>query len=189
MLFRVRAGGTRHYNLARELIRSGMMSCNASASNHASGQADDCTHGKLSTFASLVRFLSATTRTRLSRQHGPMWNMFVSHRSVVRPRRPEMRKPDVYRFILTLLAAFAAERLARRYVYLPVLEIRDLCRRHSLIWVCDHSIPQSLGSNRRRYLYRNADKIITLLPRFGIYLSPKERGRRHYLDPNGVDME
>src|SRR5438105_10670971 len=70
-------GGTRHYALARELIRSGHdVTIIASSFNHATGMQMNCAHEKLCTFESLgeVPFLLLRVppyRSKMAR----VWNM------------------------------------------------------------------------------------------------------------------
>ncbi|MCU1294344.1 MAG: glycosyl transferase group 1, partial [Bryobacterales bacterium] len=111
-------GGTRHYALARELIRSGHdVTVIASSFNHATGMRMKCAQGQLCTFEKFgeVPFLLLRVPAYRSKT-ARLWNMFVFAIEVwsgVGTRR--MRKPDiVIGSSLTLLAALAAERLARR---------------------------------------------------------------------------
>ena len=123
-------GGTRHYTLARELIRNGHdVTVIASSFNHATGKQMSCARGKLRTFEQLGEvpflFLSVPAyRSQLAR----FWNMFVfAFELWLGLGTRTMRKPDiVIGSSLTLFAAFAAERLARRLRVPFVLEIRDL---------------------------------------------------------------
>jgi glycosyltransferase involved in cell wall biosynthesis len=188
-------GGTRHYALARELIRSGHdVTIIASSFNHSTGMQMSCPHGKLSTFEQLgeVPFLLLRVpayRSNMAR----LWNMLVFSFEVwlgLGTRR--MRKPDVViGSSLTLLAAFAAERLARRLRVPFVLEIRDLWPQTLINMGMRPQHPAVVGFGIvERYLYRNADKIITLLPNASEYIVPKgARSNDITWIPNGVDME
>src|SRR5205823_10079909 len=162
-------GGPRHYTLARELIHRGHdVIVIASSFNHATGRQISCSKRKLSTFKRFGRVPFLLLRVPAYRTNvARLWNMFVFAFKVwlgLGTRR--MRRPDiVVGSSLTLLAAFAAERLARRIRVPFVLEIRDLWPR-TLIDMGMHPYhPVVVGFGIiERYLYRNADKIVTLLP-------------------------
>jgi glycosyltransferase involved in cell wall biosynthesis len=103
-----------------------------------------------------------------------------------------MRKPDiVIGSSLTLFAAFAAERLARRLDVPFVLEIRDLWPQTLIDMGMHPHHPAVVGFGViERYLYRNADKIVTLLPNASDYfVSRGAQPNDITWIPNGVDME
>jgi glycosyltransferase involved in cell wall biosynthesis len=154
----------------------------------------NCAHGKLCTFEKFggVPFLLLRVpayRSKMAR----LWNMFVFAFEVWSGLGTQrMRKPDiVIGSSLTLLAAVAAERLARRLCVPFVLEIRDLWPQTLIDMGMRPHHPAVVGFGMiERYLYRNADKIITLLPNASEYMVP--RGAR--LNditwiPNGVNVE
>jgi glycosyltransferase involved in cell wall biosynthesis len=103
-----------------------------------------------------------------------------------------LHKPDiVIGSSLTLFAAFAAERLARRLDVPFVLEIRDLWPQTLIDMGMRPRHPAVIGFGMiERYLYRNADKIVTLLPNASKYMVPRgARSNDITWIPNGVDME
>jgi glycosyltransferase involved in cell wall biosynthesis len=103
-----------------------------------------------------------------------------------------MRKPDVViGSSLTLFAAFAAERLARRMRVPFVLEIRDLWPQTLIDMGMQPYHPAVVMFGLiERYLYRNSDKIITLLPNSAEYMILKgARSNDITWIPNGVDLE
>src|SRR5260370_11973281 len=188
-------GWTRHYALARELIRSGHdVTIIASSFNHVTGMQMNCAHEKLCTCerCGAVHCLLLRVRPYRSKM-ARLWNMFVFAFEVwsgLGTRR--MRKPDiVIGSSLTLLAAFAAERLARRLRVPFVLEIRDLWPLTLINMGMRPLHPAVVGFGIvERYLYRNADKIITLLPNASEHIVPKgARSNDITWIPNGVDME
>ena len=188
-------GGTRHYTLARELIRSGHdVTVIASSFNHATGMQMSCAHGKLRTFEKFgevpfLLFRVPAYRGNMAR----LWNMFVFAFEVwLGLGTKAMRKPDiVIGSSLTLLAAFAAERLARRLCVPFVLEIRDLWPQTLVDMGMPPRHPAVVGFGMiERYLYRNADKIVTLLPNASEYMVPRgARSNDITWIPNGVDVE
>jgi glycosyltransferase involved in cell wall biosynthesis len=188
-------GGTRHYALARELIRSGHdVTVIASSFNHATRTQMSCAHGKISTLEQFGEVPFLLLRVPAHRSNtARLWNMFVFAFEVwlgLGTRR--MRKPDiVIGSSLTLLAAFAAERLARRIRVPFVLEIRDLWPQTLVDMGMRPQHPAVVGFGIiERYLYRNADRIVTLLPNASEYIVPKgARSNDITWIPNGVDME
>lgn len=188
-------GGIRHYALARQLIRNGNeVTVIASSFNHATGKEISCAHGKLRTFEQFgeVPFLLLCVpayHSHLSR----LWNMFVFAFELwlglgVRT----MDKPDiVIGSSLTLFAAFAAERLARRMRVPFVLEIRDLWPQTLIDMGMRPHHPAVVGFGMiERYLYRNSDKIVTLLPNASEYIALRGgRSKDITWIPNGVDLE
>jgi len=154
----------------------------------------NCAHEKLCTFERFgeVPFLLLRVpayRTKMAR----LWNMFIFAFEVwsgVGTQR--MRKPDiVIGSSLTLLAAFASERLARRLCVPFVLEIRDLWPQTLIDMGMRPHHPAVVGFGMiERYLYRNADKIVTLLPNASEYMVPRG-ARLHDITwiPNGVNVE
>jgi len=188
-------GGARHYTLARELIRNGHeVTVIASSFNHATCAQISCPHRELRTFKQFggVPFLLLHVpayRSNVAR----LWNMFVFAFEVwlgLGTRR--MCKPDiVVGSSLTLLTAFAAERLARRIRVPFVLEIRDLWPQTLIDMGMRPHHPAVVGFGIiERYLYRNADKIVTLLPNAAEYMVPRgARPKNITCIPNGVDTE
>ena len=188
-------GGTRHYTLARELIRKGHeVTVIASSFNHATGKQMSCARGKLRTFEQLGEvpflFLSVPAyRSQLAR----FWNMFVfAFELWLGLGTRTMRKPDiVIGSSLTLFAAFAAERLARRMRVPFVLEIRDLWPQTLIdMGMHPHHPAVVVFGMIERYLYRNSNKIVTLLPNASEYMVLRgARSRDITWIPNGVDLD
>ena len=188
-------GGTRHYAIARELIRGGHdVMILASSFSHATGAQITCTRGKLSTFARCgdVPFLLLHTpayHCNMTR----LWNMCVFAFEVWWGLGCRgMAKPDiVIGSSLTLFAAFAASRLARRLGVPFVLEIRDLWPQTLIDMGMRPHHPAIIAFGIiERYLYRNSDKIVTLLPNASEYMvSRGARSNDITWIPNGVDMD
>jgi glycosyltransferase involved in cell wall biosynthesis len=166
------AGGTRHYDLARELISRGHAVKIIASSFHHTSRAESGVHRNDEIWKTEnvngVEFLWLRTpsyngnglRRILNFLHfalGVGWR-----RAMYRYSRPDIvigSSPSPF-------AALAAERLARRYRVPFVLEIRDLWPQ-SLVDVGkvrpSHPFVRVL-SQLEKYLYRHADHIVTLLP-------------------------
>jgi glycosyltransferase involved in cell wall biosynthesis len=187
-------GGTRHYALARELIRSGHdVIVIASSFNHATGTQMSRTNGKLSTFVQFDEVPFLLLRVPAYRRNiARLWNMFVFAFEVwcgIGTRG--MRKPDiVIGSSLTLFAAFAAARLARRFRVPFVLEIRDLWPQTLIDMGMRPHHPAVIGFGIiERYLYRNSNKIVALLPNASEFMVPRgARSNDITWIPNGVDV-
>jgi len=189
------AGGTRHYALARHLIRQGHDVTIIGASfNHHTRKQRNCISGRLCAFEQCgeVPFLWLWVpgyRNNVTR----LWNMLVFALELwfgLGTRK--LRKPDiVVGSSLTLFAALAAERIARRNRVPFVLEIRDLWPQTLIDMGMPpyHPVVVLFGAIER-YLYRHADKIVTLLPHASEYMIPKgARADDITWIPNGVDLE
>jgi glycosyltransferase involved in cell wall biosynthesis len=188
-------GGTRHYALARELMRNGHdVTIIASSFSHATKLQLSCTQGRWCSEQELggVPFLFLRVPG-----HGGnvarLWNMFVFAFQLwlgVGTRR--LRKPDVIvGSSLTLFAALAAQRLARRMSVPFVLEIRDLWPQTLIDMGMNTTHPAViLFGIIERYLYRHADEIVTLLPNASEHMSSKgARPDKITWIPNGVDLQ
>ncbi|NPA71835.1 MAG: glycosyltransferase family 4 protein [Gammaproteobacteria bacterium] len=190
------AGGTRHFTLARELVRKGhQVTIIASSFDHATRREIHLLDGEFSQLEIVdgVRFLWLRTPTYSGNGVRRVWNMVAFARKVYGLRAVDLGgPPDVIMGSSPhLFAAWAAERLARRYRVPFVLEVRDL-------W------PQSLidlGSLSRNHpfvrmleriektLYQKASRIVTLLPAAGEHITQKGGNPdRIVWIPNGVDL-
>jgi len=189
-----RSGGTRHYALAAELKRRGHDPLViASSFDHESRNEARLTGSENHKVEESggVRFLWLRTPS-YGGYARRLWNMAVFALRLCFGRATrELEAPDVViGSSLTLFAAFAALRLARRLRVPFVLEIRD-------VW------PQTLidfGMSRwnpivqlfgwiERHLYRNADAIVSLLPGAIDHMRALGAESQTILWlPNGVDL-
>ncbi len=188
-------GGTRHYSLSRQLIRAGHdVTVIASSINYATRKQMSCTHGRLCTFERFgeVPFLLLRVPAYKSKV-ARLWNMCVFALEVwCGLGTQKMPKPDiVIGSSLTLLAALAAERVASRLRVPFVLEIRDLWPQTLIDMGMPAYHPAVVVFGMiERYLYRRADKIVTLLPNASEYMVPRgARLKDITWIPNGVDMK
>ena len=190
------AGGTRHYTLARELVKRGhQVTIIASSFDHTTRKELHIPDGAPSRLEVVdgVRFLWLRTPPYEGNSARRLWNTAAFARKVLGLRARDLGgRPDVVLGSSPhLFAAWAAERLARRHRVPFVLEVRDL-------W------PQSLvdlGSFSEghpfirwleyieRGLYRRARHVITLLPGAKEHIVQKGgHPDRITWIPNGVDL-
>jgi glycosyltransferase involved in cell wall biosynthesis len=184
-------GGTRHFSLARALVARGhQVIIAASAFDHltrtGSAAIQDETWDE-------VRFLRLPTPPYQGNGAGRLWNMLAFARSVrtLLPGHLSQAPDVVVGSSPHPFAAQAALRLSRRMGSAFLLEIRDVWPQ-SLVEVMGvsphHPLVWLLGRIERR-LYREADHIVTLLPRVGPRVAARggDPGAITWV-PNGVDL-
>ncbi len=189
--------GTRHYSLARHLIRRGHdVTVISTSFFHKACQETRLAEGETYKRESIdgVPFHWLRTPPYRGNTLGRLWNMAVFAGRVWREQglAHEPRPDAIIGSSPDLLAAWAAERLARRFGVPFVLEIRDLwpetlvslgrvSRMHPLVlWM----------SRIERGLYRRADRILSLLPGAAEFIAAHggTREKTVWL-PNGIDLE
>ena len=187
-------GGTRHFEMGRELVRRGWAVTIAASDFHLHGRTymrrADATD-RTARIESLdgVRFAWLWAAPYERNDFRRAWNWMSFGRSLERWAREEERPDILVGSTPHLFAAFSAWRAARRYGVPFVLEVRDL-------W------PESLavaGGVRgpsywalhalARFLYRVADRVVVLAPGVGEFLARAGVPRdRIVFSPNGVDV-
>lgn len=190
-------GGTRHYSLARELVRRGHEAyVIASSFDHATRR--DHRLAPRQTWrrevVEGVTFVWLRTPPYPGNTPARLWNMLVFADRVRRGNwLPAQTGPDVVVGSSPhLFAALAAQRLANRFRVPFVLEVRDLWPQ-TLVDL--GRLPSTHPAVRvferiERYLYRRADRIITLLPGSVEHLVEKGADRRKVVWlPNGFDLQ
>lgn len=191
------AGGTRHYNFARQLIARGhevtIIAANLSHFTHTYNQEANYQPGDIDQ-RYVVPFIWIPTPVYKSNTIARFWNMLVfSWRLQCNKYLKRQSLPDV---IIgsspQIFAAFSAEILARRLKKPFVLEVRDLwpeslvdlgrfTARHPLIKMMKYM---------EQYLYRRAKKVISLLPSADKYLVASGVDPAHILWlPNAIDTD
>lgn len=190
------SGGTRHYSLAEELVRRGHSVTIVAADYHHGGrsriaQASVPPQGGI---PESVRFVWITTPPYTTNGLARIRNMITFAYRVW--KATALKKLDAPDIVLGSsphpFAALAAQRLASRRGIPFVLEVRDL-------W--PDSLIEVAGVSRRhpfvlllalleRFLYRNADAIVTLLPAAAGYIAQRGGDRDKIVwIPNGVDFQ
>lgn len=192
-----RAGGTRHHDLARHLVRRGHdVTIIASSFDHVTRREMVLVSGEEYRVEEIegVRFLWIRTPPYSGNSLARVRNMVAfSYRILQKFFCKLLGKPDVivgsspHPF-----AALAAERLATRYRVPFVLEVRDLWP-ETLIQLGHfyryHPFVLLLESVER-YLYHRASRIITLLPQAAEYIEKKGgTASKIVWIPNGIDLE
>jgi len=188
------AGGTRHYGLAAELISRGhQVTIIASSFDHNTRRElrlNRSETGRLVDETGVPFLWLKTPAYKGNRRR--VWNMLVFAARVLFGRDiRNLGHPDVvFGSTLTLFAAFAALRLARRLRVPFVLEVRDVWPQTLIDFGVSrfHPIVLLFGVIER-YLYRNSVAVISLLP--GAVKHIRTNGavdqRIEWL-PNGLDF-
>ncbi len=194
-------GSTRHFDLGRELVRQGWrVVLFASSFQHHDHREAKLSRGERWRLEEVegvsVVWIRSTSYVRNDWRRILNMVSFAARawrigRNLQR-REPKVQRPDVViGSSVHLLAVLAAWRLARRYRARFIMEVRDL-------W------PQTLidmGELKRQsplarvlfalesFLYRRADRVITLLPRASEYIESCGVPREEIVwIPNGVDV-
>jgi len=194
-------GGTRHYDLARELVRRGhQVTIFASSFHHSRHREMKLAPGEDWKIESVddVKFVWLKTFPYRKNDWRRVLNMLSYMLQVWRigcrlPRlSQEVKKPDVIiGSSVHLLAVLAAYWVAKHYRARFIMEVRDLWPQ-TIIDMCElsprHSITKALQA-LEKFLYRRAERIITLLPRAHEYITAcgVQRERIVWI-PNGVDL-
>lgn len=190
------AGGTRHFWFARELVQRGhQVAIVASSFNHSARRETRRWRGEKHQTETVdgVRLVWLKTPPYTGNTLARVRNMLAFTHGLLRlPTDAFGFTPDiVYGSSPHLFAAWAAHRLAMRRRIPFVLEVRDLwpeslielgsfSRRHPFI---------VLLASIERYLYSNADHIISLLPAAADFIKSRgaEADRISWI-PNGIDL-
>lgn len=169
------AGGTRHYDIARQLVARGhRVTVIAAGFHYATLQemkhypdGSDMLHETIDG----IDFLWIKTRPYRGNSLGRVLNMFDFTRKLRRLRRADA--PDlIVGSSVHLFAVYAAYRLARFFGTPWVMEVRDLWPRTLIDMGMARYHPFVLLLRLLEpFLYRRADHIITLLPRAGEHIT------------------
>ncbi len=190
------SGWTRHFSLARELRRFGhQVVILTSSFDHATQQEFRLSRGERYCIEEIenVPFMWIKTPPYKGNTLARVWNMIAFSYQVLQLARPSrLGKPDlVWGSSPHLFAGWSAERLAQSHKVPFVFEVRDLwpqtlidlgkfSPKHPFIWLMEKI---------ERYLYRKADRIISLLPRAHLHMGEKGADEQKIVwIPNGIDL-
>jgi glycosyltransferase involved in cell wall biosynthesis len=177
-------GGTRHFDFAAALRRRGHDVTIVASSIHYATHKQMRDYGEKDYLVEMldgVRFVWLKTPPYSGNGIGRVRNMLAYTRSAIRllPRM-DIPAPDVVvGSSVHLFAVYAAYRLARRYGVPFVMEVRDLWPETLIEFGMSryHPFVVLLGVTER-FLYRKADKIVSLLPfayeHIGRYTDPSK---------------
>ena len=187
-------GGTRHFEMGRELVRRGWSVTVAASDFHLHGRvylrrtgAED--RSPKPEVLDEVGFVWLWAAPYEKNDWRRVWNWLSFGRSLSRWIRAGERPDVIVGSTPHLFAAFAAWRAARRYRVPFVLEVRDLwpeslavggARRGPTYWAL-HALA--------RFLYRAADRIVVLAQGVGDFLARAGVAPHRIVHaPNGVDV-
>ncbi|TEB06614.1 putative glycosyl transferase [Pelotomaculum schinkii] len=186
------SGGTRHFDLARELVKMGWdVSIFAASVNHIMRRETHLQPGEKIKKEVHDGVSFFWLRTPVYYANGPrrIWNMLVYTISVLRNAWGRERPEIIIGSSVHLFAAFAAYILARRHRCRFIFEVRDLWPQAfiEIFKISEYNPAIWLLRRLEVFLYRKAEKIIVLLPRANEYIErfgiPKEK---IFYIPNGV---
>lgn len=190
------AGGTRHFSLARHLPRHGWKATIIAASTDHSTGAQRLNDGETRRLQSYngVPFLWLRTRGYSGNGMDRVSNMLDYTRAVLkRENLSELDLPDaVIGSSVHPLAAWAGRRLARRHGVPFIFEVRDLWPQTLIdMGRISSGHPAAIGLRwLEKSLYRDAQRIIVLLPKAHEYIEPLGIPREKIIwIPNGTDTE
>jgi UDP-N-acetylglucosamine:LPS N-acetylglucosamine transferase len=188
------AGGNRHFQFARQLIQRGHeVIIIASNYNHFSQRYIDSSIkiGEIDITYD-VPFMWIPTPSYSGNTIARFWNMFVFSLQLHRKKFiKKLFKPDVIIGSTPhIFSAFSAYYLSRRYKVPFILEVRDIWP-DSLVdlgrFTKNHPLIKGM-KHIEKYLYKKADKIISLLPMVEKYLSSFDINVNKVINiPNAID--
>jgi glycosyltransferase involved in cell wall biosynthesis len=190
------AGGTRHYSIAKHLMKSGWNASIIAASVELqSGRQRLSGRRKWKlTKSGGISFLWVRTPQHSGNGLGRLWNMLVYSARVLLPSvTRELPRPDVIvGSSVHPFAAWSAARLARRFDVPFIFEVRDLWPQTlvDLGRLNDRSVITWLLRRLEKWLYWEASRIVVLLPNAADYIVPLgiPIDKIRWI-PNGVDLE
>jgi glycosyltransferase involved in cell wall biosynthesis len=190
------AGGTRHYSLARHLLKHGWRSSVIAASvelNTGRQRLSDGERTRISDFDG-IPFLWVRTPQYEGNGGGRMGNMLTYAARVVLPGvTKELEKPDVIvGSSVHPFAAWSGAILAKRLRVPFVFEVRDLWPQTlvDLGRLRERSPITKVLRKLEKWLYDRADRIVVLLPQADEYIVPLGVPKRKIVwIPNGVELE
>ncbi len=189
------SGGTRHYDFAKELIKRGHQVTIAASSFHYS-KLEEMKDYKLNDYLieeiDSVKFIWFKTPPYFSNGVKRVVNMLVYTKKALQVLpKLNLQKPDIIiGSSVHLFAVYAAYKLSKRYEVPFIMEVRDLWPQTLIDMGMSkyHPFIMVLGQ-LEKYLYKRADKIITLLPDAYEYIEKFVNRDKIVWISNGVDIE
>ncbi|WP_043744913.1 glycosyltransferase family 4 protein [Thauera sp. SWB20] len=190
------AGGTRHYSLARHLLKHGWQSSVIAASvelNTGRQRLADGERTRISDFDG-IPFLWVRTPQYEGNGGGRMGNMLTYAARVLLPGVTKgLERPDVIvGSSVHPFAAWSGSVLARRLRVPFVFEVRDLWPQTlvDLGRLQEQNLITKVLRKLEKWLYVRADRIVVLLPQADEYIVPLGVPKRKIVwIPNGVELE
>ena len=190
------AGGTRHYSLARHLLKHGWRSSVIAASVELNTGRQRLSGGermRISDFDG-IPFLWVRTPQYEGNGGGRMGNMLTYAMRVLLPGVTKgLERPDVIvGSSVHPFAAWSGAILARRLRVPFVFEVRDLWPQTlvDLGRLREQSLITKVLRKLEKWLYDRADRIVVLLPQADDYIVPLGVPKRKIVwIPNGVELE
>jgi len=189
------SGGTRHFDLARELVKKGHeVTIFASGFDHHTRQYLKIKPGEKMRVEEYdgVRFVWVNTLPYTKNDWRRVLNMLSYGWRVLRCSRG-LPKPDaVIGSSMHPFAALAGWWLARRYKAKFIFEVRDLWPQTAVDMgaMKKNSLPAKLLYAWEKFMYNKAEKIIVLLPYAKDYVASKGISpEKVFWLPNGVNLE
>jgi len=189
-------GGTRHYSLAKNLLRHGWRGIILAASvelNTGRQRLGEGDRPKLCRYEG-VDFLRIRTPTYCGNNHGRVFNMLAyTARAILPASTGSLPRPDaIIGSSVHPFAGWAGAVLARRFDVPFIFEVRDLWPQ-TLIDL-GHLAPRGLTARVLRalekWLYRKAKCIVVLLPKAADYITSLGiAAEKIEWIPNGVELE
>jgi len=185
-------GGTRHYDFAKELVCRGHKVCIVASSFHYASYKEmklynKCTH--IEENIDGIDFIWIKTRSYRGNGFGRVLNMLDYMQKASRVSFQE--KPDVIiGSCVDLFAVYAAYKQAKKIATPFVMEIRDIWPQTLIDMGISKWHPFIIGLGvLEKFLYKKADKIITLLPQAYKHLETFNIKREDVVwISNGVDL-
>jgi glycosyltransferase involved in cell wall biosynthesis len=189
------SGGTRHYDFAKELIKRGHSITIIASSFHYSKLEEMKNYKKESYLIEDIegiKFIWFKTPPYFTNGIRRVANMLVyTKKSLQILPKLNIKTPDVViGSSVHLFAVYAAKRLAKRYKVPFIMEVRDLWPQTLIDMGMSRWHPFIIVLGQlEKYLYRKADKIITLLPDAHQYIEKFVTADKIEWISNGVDIE
>lgn len=189
-------GGTRHYSIVKHLQRRGWRGIILAASVELNTGRQRLDHGERAKLCSCggVDFLWIRTPTHRGNDHGRVSNMLCyTARALLPATTRSLPRPDaIVGSSVHPFAAWAGAILARRFDVPFIFEVRDLWPQTLVDMgrIASRSLTTSALRALEKWLYREAKRIVVLLPRAADYITSLGiNGDKIEWIANGVELD